>query len=276
MLIVRGMEIHENSSQQLHGQKSVYLPQITPMQTTQRDIISEREAWPLFKYSAIAEAFSWLLLLLGILIQYLVPKDDIWVAIGGSIHGLVFLAYFAAVVGLWRVLRFSLWTVIVAILVSVVPFGTLIFEMVIGDRRDQERLRTFQHVIVRAIIPHEDMVLAIQPQDISFWCLPGGILKPAERIEDALVRTVKNQTGVVPMHNTLRHVHQYDHRGVERVEFMFEVGNPKAFIEADIAHALRMNPDLENMKFIKTSGPLELKPDFIGTKVREVVTFEQS
>ena len=83
-----------------------------------------------FRFVAILEAFTWLGLLIGMAFKYL-PADgnEIGVKIFGPIHGGVFVLYL--LVSLWtaRKLSWNLVTVFWALVASVPPFGTVVFEV---------------------------------------------------------------------------------------------------------------------------------------------------
>ncbi|MFC9356617.1 DUF3817 domain-containing protein [Rhodococcus sp. NPDC057014] len=83
-----------------------------------------------FRFVAILEAFTWLGLLIGMAFKYL-PADgnEIGVKIFGPIHGGVFVLYL--LVSLWtaRKLSWNLVTVFWALVASVPPFGTVVFEL---------------------------------------------------------------------------------------------------------------------------------------------------
>ncbi|MDT2010358.1 DUF3817 domain-containing protein [Rhodococcus opacus] len=83
-----------------------------------------------FRFVAILEAFTWLGLLIGMAFKYL-PADgnEIGVKIFGPIHGGVFVLYL--LVSLWtaRKLSWNLVTTFWALVASVPPFGTVVFEV---------------------------------------------------------------------------------------------------------------------------------------------------
>ncbi|MEN0136406.1 MAG: DUF3817 domain-containing protein [Rhodococcus sp. (in: high G+C Gram-positive bacteria)] len=83
-----------------------------------------------FRFVAILEAFTWLGLLIGMAFKYL-PADgnEIGVKIFGPIHGGVFVLYL--LVSLWtaRKLSWNLVTIFWALVASVPPFGTVVFEV---------------------------------------------------------------------------------------------------------------------------------------------------
>ncbi|WP_342342011.1 DUF3817 domain-containing protein [Rhodococcus sp. DK180] len=83
-----------------------------------------------FRFVAILEAFTWLGLLTGMAFKYL-PADgnEIGVKIFGPIHGGVFVLYL--LISLWtaRKLSWNLGTTFWALVASVPPFGTVVFEV---------------------------------------------------------------------------------------------------------------------------------------------------
>lgn len=81
-----------------------------------------------FRLVATLEAFSWAGLLVGMFFKYVVVENEIGVKIFGPIHGAVFVAYLLAAVTAVRPLRWSATTLLLALLASVPPFFSLIFE----------------------------------------------------------------------------------------------------------------------------------------------------
>jgi integral membrane protein len=88
----------------------------------------------LFRLAAFAEAVSWTGLLIGMVFKYLVVKNEIGVKVFGPIHGVLFLCYLAAVLALWTAIRragtprWGRGVLVLGILASIPPFGTLVFE----------------------------------------------------------------------------------------------------------------------------------------------------
>ncbi|WP_433134375.1 DUF3817 domain-containing protein [Micromonospora sp. CA-240977] len=82
----------------------------------------------LFVAAAIAEACSWLALLVGMLAKYGPPENELGVKIFGPIHGGLFIAYVLLVLAVARLRRWSLPATVVALVCAVPPFATLIFE----------------------------------------------------------------------------------------------------------------------------------------------------
>src|SRR5215467_8859093 len=92
-------------------------------------VFREDEGWLLFRAAAIGEACGWSLLIIGIVCQrFILHGNPIPVQIAGQIHGMLFLAYAAAAIGLYPTLRWSRRRAVVALIASVPPYGSLLFE----------------------------------------------------------------------------------------------------------------------------------------------------
>ncbi len=82
----------------------------------------------LFRTLAVAEAVTWTILIVAMILKYAAGVD--WaVLVGGSIHGFVFLAYAfsAALVGVNQ--RWSVGLIAFAVLTAIVPYATVPFEL---------------------------------------------------------------------------------------------------------------------------------------------------
>lgn len=83
-----------------------------------------------FRFVAVLEAITWFGLLVGMAFKYLPAEgNEIGVKVFGPIHGIVFIAY--VVISLWtaRVLRWGPLTTFWALVASLPPFGTVVFEV---------------------------------------------------------------------------------------------------------------------------------------------------
>jgi integral membrane protein len=100
---------------------------------------SQSEAWGLFRLSAIGEACGWSLLISGIILQRLIHNNDP-VIIAGQIHGLLFFCYMTASLGLYPNLRWSRKRALIALMASVPPYGSLLFEQWAAYQRDKTHL----------------------------------------------------------------------------------------------------------------------------------------
>jgi len=81
-----------------------------------------------FRTVAYVEAATWLGLLVGMAVKYVGSGSETGVRIFGPVHGVVVLVYVAVTVLAARRLRWGGRTLILALLASVPPFGTLFFE----------------------------------------------------------------------------------------------------------------------------------------------------
>jgi integral membrane protein len=92
-----------------------------------------------FRVVAIAEACSWLGLLVGMALKYLVVFDDVGVRVFGPIHGALFVAYAVVALVAARVFRWGPATTVLALLASVPPAATVWFERRAVRRGELER-----------------------------------------------------------------------------------------------------------------------------------------
>lgn len=81
-----------------------------------------------FRIVAVAEALSWIGLLIGMFVKYVPGTSELGVQIFGPIHGGVFVAYVVVALLAARVLRWSLGTTFLALLASIPPLMTIWFE----------------------------------------------------------------------------------------------------------------------------------------------------
>lgn len=95
----------------------------------------------IFLTVAAAEAFSWLGLLTGMYFKYVTESTEVGVQIFGPIHGAIFIAYVMLAIFASRLFAWSRTTLIWALVASIPPFCTVIFE-VIAERRGLLRQRS--------------------------------------------------------------------------------------------------------------------------------------
>ncbi|MET8653644.1 MULTISPECIES: DUF3817 domain-containing protein [Nocardia] len=83
-----------------------------------------------FRFFAVLEALSWLGLLIGMAFKYIPePGNEIGVKIFGPIHGAVFVLFLLSALLAARELRWNWLTTILALLSSIPPFFTVVFEV---------------------------------------------------------------------------------------------------------------------------------------------------
>ncbi len=91
--------------------------------------MSPRVLITLFKVVAVAEALSWLGLLIGMYFKWIAGTTEAGVHVFGPIHGGVFIAYVGLTLAVAWKQRWSLWTTLVGLACSIPPFATLVFEL---------------------------------------------------------------------------------------------------------------------------------------------------
>ena len=105
------------------------------------EIFAESEAWSLFKTMAILETIGWTMLLIGIAFKVNHwPLADVAIAVGGSAHGMIVLAYMLVVLFAHRSMGWSVWKFTVAELINAIPYAVLVFEIWASRQRKQARL----------------------------------------------------------------------------------------------------------------------------------------
>ena len=82
----------------------------------------------IFRILAIAEAFSWAALLVGMFLKWVTRTTEIGVEIAGPIHGAFFVGYGIAALSLWGLQRWPFRVALFAGLSAVFPFATVWFE----------------------------------------------------------------------------------------------------------------------------------------------------
>jgi integral membrane protein len=87
-----------------------------------------------FRLVALAEAVSWLGLLVGMYFKYLgSPRTEIGVKVFGMAHGLIFIAFVLTGLLVGLAVKWSVATWLLALLASVVPLCSVIF-LIWADR----------------------------------------------------------------------------------------------------------------------------------------------
>lgn len=81
-----------------------------------------------FRVIAIAEAVSWLGLLAGMFVKYVLESGEAGVQIFGRIHGGVVLVYVVVTLVTARRHRWSPTQIVVGLLASIPPLATVVFE----------------------------------------------------------------------------------------------------------------------------------------------------
>ena len=93
------------------------------------------QPYRVFRVAAVAEAFSWAGLLVGMYLKRVAEVTDLGVWLFGRVHGALFVVYLVATLWVARSERWSLPRTLVGLAASIPPFTTLLFERWIARRR---------------------------------------------------------------------------------------------------------------------------------------------
>ena len=88
----------------------------------------------IFRALAIAEAFTWAALLVGMFLKWVTRTTELGVEIAGPIHGTFFIGYGISALSLWGMQRWPFRVALFAGLSAVFPFATVGFERWAGRR----------------------------------------------------------------------------------------------------------------------------------------------
>jgi integral membrane protein len=98
--------------------------------------VTPRTAATAFRIVAVAEALSWVGLLIGMYLKYVPRTTELGVHLFGPIHGGIFVAYVVVALLTSWVLRWSPRTTVLALVCSVPPLATVWFER-LATRNDR-------------------------------------------------------------------------------------------------------------------------------------------
>ncbi|MES2630884.1 MAG: DUF3817 domain-containing protein [Patescibacteria group bacterium] len=98
---------------------------------------TDKEAWWIYRLGAFLEAIGWTLLISAIIYRSLgLPEYESFISVAGRLHGMFFVAYFAAVIATSRSMGWGLWRLGFALAAGVPPFTSLVFEQIMSfDRK---------------------------------------------------------------------------------------------------------------------------------------------
>lgn len=83
----------------------------------------------LFAIVSVGEAITWAGLLVGMFLKYVTETTDMWVAVFGRLHGVMFLIYVLVTILAALILRWPGWVAVLAILAAIPPLVTLPLEI---------------------------------------------------------------------------------------------------------------------------------------------------
>lgn len=196
------------------------------------------DAWALFRVAAFGEAFGWTLLIFGVLydIQKWPQYHDVLI-VAGRLHGTFFALYIIATVLLSRSLGWRWFWIVIALGMSVPPYGTLLFEQLLARTR-YKNSNPSSAIYIRLLCQKGGATLLVQsPHEIS-WHLPGRQLKVGETPKQAARQFYNASGGSNPRLLTLVAVYTYRIRRQQRQEFIYEappVNTPAIGLELDDA-----------------------------------------
>lgn len=81
-----------------------------------------------YRTVSVAEAVTWTVLIVGMLLKYAAGLGSLPVLIGGSIHGFVFLSFAGASLLVGVNQRWPVGRIIGAVAMAIVPYGTIPFD----------------------------------------------------------------------------------------------------------------------------------------------------
>lgn len=87
-----------------------------------------------FRVVAVAEAVTWALLLLGMVLKYVTETTELGVRVFGMAHGVVFIGYCLVTVLVAVDQRWSVGRLLLGLVSAVPPFATVVFDLV-AERR---------------------------------------------------------------------------------------------------------------------------------------------
>ncbi len=88
----------------------------------------------LFRRVAVAEAVTWALLLVGMVLKYVTETTDLGVRVFGMLHGVVFIAYCLTTVVVAVDQRWSVGRTLLGLAASIPPFCTVLFDVLVERR----------------------------------------------------------------------------------------------------------------------------------------------
>jgi len=106
----------------------------TPLTTLSGWNLMKLDSRNVFRMIAIAEAVSWAGLLVGMYFKWIAQSSEAGVKMFGPIHGTIVIGYLLTVMLVRSSFRWDARTTLLAVVASVPPFGTLVFE-IWADRR---------------------------------------------------------------------------------------------------------------------------------------------
>lgn len=98
----------------------------------------------------------------------------------------------------------------------------------------------------------------------TYWSTPGGGIDSGEALIPALEREMLEETGIPAKVGRLLYIQQYVFKGLEQMEFFFQINNPKDYLKIDLSKTSHGETEIEEFGFINPSTKRVL-PDFLST-----------
>jgi 8-oxo-dGTP diphosphatase len=113
-------------------------------------------------------------------------------------------------------------------------------------------------ITTRGVVLHNGKLLCVKlnqykgamPGAGGYWCIPGGKLEAGESVIDGVKREMFEETGVEPVVGNLLYVQQFEHNGVEFIEFFFHVTNSEDYLDIDLAKSSHGIEEIAEIDFI--------------------------
>lgn len=226
-----------------------------------KNVFSDKEAWGIYRIAAFGEAIGWTLLIAALGAQkYLMHGNKILVLFAGQIHGLLFFAYIAAVLGTYASLGWSFKKAFLIGLMSVPPYGTLIAEMLLSKLRKIKHESIKTTVRVFAIIQNDKKYLFIEKNEENSWTLPGTVVGN-QNIEKTMQNYCRNFLNLKTDKILLQHIRRQQIEKEQYLDFFFKVENTKG---TTLLQTIGKNKLFENVRFLNLDDEvLSKKYNFI-------------
>jgi integral membrane protein len=218
-------------------------------------VFSDREAWLLFRLAAFGESIGWTFLISGVLLKKYVTHGVNWpVAIGGQIHGTLFILYLAVSILAGPSLAWRPRKALLAVAVSVPPYGSLVFERYEAKRRHALSTAARRELRVWAVIQKGNYLLALQPASSGSWRLPGGSVLAGETIATALARTTTAETLIAAEPDQLLRMQESTVKGNEILDFYYGIKNQSDYASYSATKSTTTINAIDELRFINPTS----------------------
>jgi integral membrane protein len=222
---------------------------------------TDTEAWSIFRLAAFGEAIGWTLLISGIVIgKYLTPGNGDAVMIAGQLHGFLFFVYISAAISTAGSFSWSLRKTAIAGLMSIPPYGTLLFEKYEAHKRLHAQAKQARRISVWALIGTDQKLLVVQAKDNSDWQVPGTQVRQNQSIETALTNHLLAAFNVRPVVRSVAYIRQSQGIDFDRLEFYITIDNGIDFIKK-----IQPNTEYDEVRLVVPRKVASLQPAFLQT-----------